>query len=341
MRFKIKELVYVNIGYIAVSLICLLYVGTSIINIEQTGKTVYEIAVDSALYFTMGILINRILDAQGLMIGSRDPRVYETMKLHNETVNRVYPYMNHMDEWCDLKNKEALFRARRNYLSRYGMRYTDYFDDDGVAKEFPFQQGKIGFYKRIYEHVKYCKYRHAVRMKLTRLSTGLLISDAGETEDPYKMGRSKSEYIKAATKKDIVVKTLIAFLIGYYSVPSLLVFNIPDLIWKLFQVGMLFAMGVMSMQSSIIFVTEEYRSRIIKKIDVLQQFENSIKEEQTHEQNKQSVGKIPDREPEREAVGGDGSFAEVLRVGAGQPESEPENQPRDLGEEPQRLHSAG
>jgi hypothetical protein len=249
--------------------------------------------------------------------------------------------MNHLDDWCEDKNAEALQRVRRNYLSRFGMRYGDYFEEDGTAKDFLAKESKNVF-TCARELIRYRRFRHAARMKLTRLSPGLLISDAGEAEDPYKMGRSKSEYIKAVTKKDLIMKFMFAFLVGYFSVPSIINFKWANLIWTLFQVGMLIGMGVFSMKTSIIFVTEEYRGRIVKKIDLLMRFEVAMKqEEQTHEQNKQSFGKIPDREPEREAVGGDGSFAEVLRVCAGQPESEPENQPRYLGEEPQRLHSAG
>lgn len=301
MGDKFKEIVRGYVGYLAVIMICAVYAATSFITIEQTGKSVQDIVRDSALYFALGILINRILDAQGIMIGSRDPRVFETMKLHNETVDRIYPYMNRLDDWCEMKNAEALQRARRNYLSRYGMRYSEYFDEDGTAKEFVSKTTKTAF-AWLREVFRYRRFRHAARIKLTQLSPGLLISDAGEADDPYKMGRSKSEYIKAVTKKDIVIKTMFAFLIGYFSVPSIINFNWANLIWTLFQVCMLIGMGVFSMKTSIIFVTEEYRGRIVKKIDVLMQFEISIKEE---EKNHGKYQQLPDHNPkeDQESVG--------------------------------------
>ena len=126
------------------------------------------------------------------------------------------------------------------------------------------------------------------RMKLTQITAGLLISDAGEADDPYAMGRSKPEYIKAATKKDIVVKSLTALLFGYYGVSLITDFSWANLIWMVLQAGILICMGVFSMQTSIIYVTDEYRGRIIKKIDLLEQFEISIKEEERNNEYKNS-----------------------------------------------------
>jgi hypothetical protein len=294
MGDKLKDIVRGYAGYLAVFMICAVYAATSFITIEQTGKSAQDIIRDSALYFALGILINRILDAQGIMIGSRDPRVFETMKLHNEIVDRIYPYMNHLDDWCEDKNAEALQRARRNYLSRFGMRYSDYFEEDGTAKDFLAKESK-NIFTCTRELIRYRRFRHAARMKLTLLSPGLLISDAGEAEDPYKMGRSKSEYIKAVTKKDLIMKFMFAFLVGYFSVPSIINFKWANLIWTLFQVGMLIGMGVFSMKTSIIFVTEEYRGRIVKKIDLLMRFEVAMKQE---DKEHGRIGQIPNYNPE-------------------------------------------
>lgn len=327
MGDKLKDFVRGYIGYLTVAVICLAYIATSFIRIEETGKTVERIVADSMLYFILGILINRIFDAQGLMIGSRDPRVFQTLKRHNEVVDRIYPFMNHLDDWCEYKNGVALKRARRNYLSRFGMKYADYFDEDGTAKEFEFKERHYSLQSKLHEKMQYRRFRHAARMKLTQISAGLLISDAGDTEDPYAMGRSKPEYIKAATKKDIVVKSLTALLFGYYGVSLITDFNWANLIWMVLQAGILIGMGVFSMQTAIIFVTEEYRGRIIKKIDLLEQFEVSIKEEERknernngkyEEQEKEvAPGELPGNESDPESVRGQETAGSVLQDGAG------------------------
>lgn len=284
MSDKLKDFMRGYIGYLAVGVICAVYVATAFVRIEETGKTVERIIADGMLYFVLGILINRIFDAQGLMIGSRDPRVFETLKLHNEIVDRVYPFMNRLDNWCEYKNAMALKRARKSYLSRHGMRYSDYFDEDGTAKEFVFSK-KCSFR----QYAKYRRFRRAARMKLTQITAGLLISDAGEPNDPYAMGRSKPEYIKATTRKDIVIKSLTAMLFGYYGVSLITDFSWANLIWMALQAGILICMGVFSMQTSIIYVTDEYRGRIIKKIDILEQFEISIKQEERKHGNHSNI----------------------------------------------------
>ena len=302
MGDKLKDFMRGYIGYLAVAIICAAYIATAFVQIEATGKTTERVVADGMLYFILGILINRIFDAQGLMIGARDERVYETMKLHNEIVDRIYPFMNRLDDWCEERNNIAIKRVRRNYLSRHGMRYSDYFDEEGTATEFEFTKD-TGIRRKIREYIKYRRFRHATKIKLTQITAGLLISDAGEADDPFSMGRSKPEYIKAATKKDIIIKSLTAMLFGYFGVSLITDFSWANLIWVALQSGILIGMGVFSMQTSIIYVTDEYRGRIIKKIDLLEQFETSIKEEeQKHDnshQNKEdgiSVGEIPCRE---------------------------------------------
>lgn len=316
MGDKLKDFMRGQVGYLAVGVICAAYVATAFIRIEETGKTTERIIADGMLYFILGILINRIFDAQGLMIGSRDPRVYETMKLHNEIVDRVYPFMNRLDNWCEWKNATALKRARKSYLSRHGMRYSDYFDEDGVAKDFEYS--KTG--SRFRQYIKYRRFRHAMRMKLTQITAGLLISDAGEPNDPYAMGRSKPEYIKATTRKDIVVKSLTAMMFGYYGVSLITDFSWANLIWMVLQAGILICMGVFSMQTSIVYVTDEYRGRVIKKIDLLEQFEISIKEDEKshgkkHQQKEIAPGTVSAGQADRESVGKHENSGELLSNG--------------------------
>ncbi len=326
MNDKLKRFMSGNVGYMAVGIMCTIYMASSFIKITETGKTIEQIVAEGLLFFVMGILINRLLDVQGIIIGSKDPRVFETMKLHNQIVDRIYPVINQLDKWCDEKNAEALARARRNYLSRYGMHYDNYFEADGTAREFIPKNGRgiVGIFK---EFARYRRFRHAAGIKLTQISSGLLISDAGEENDVYAMGRSKSQYLKAVTKKDVLTKSLTAFLIGYFGVERLMNFSWENMIWTALQVGVLVGMGVVSMFSSIIFVTDEYRGRIIKKIDVLQQFEISIKQEEKkhehHQKNEITAGELSCGEPERGAIGGAEPVGQALRSVAESAEPQP------------------
>ena len=281
MGEKLRDLFRLYIGYLAVALVSVAYIATAFITVGTSEKSFWQILADGFLTFLLGILINRIFDMQGMMTGDRDERVLRTALLHNETVDRVAPYMDRLEDWCEERNREALRKVRKNILVRHGMRYDDYFDADGYAKDFVFKETYKNRKERRMDMRRFRCYQKAVFLKLTQLSAGMLISDGGRPDDPYFMGRTKPEYAKTTLKQDVVAKILTAALFGYFGVSLLQDFSIANLIWTVLQVGMFLVMGVIKMQQSTLFVTDEYRGRIIKKIDVLQLFEISTKEEKS------------------------------------------------------------
>ncbi len=278
MNEKWKDLLRNYVGYVAVFLISAFYVCMSFVEITETHKSVARILADGVVAFMVGVMINRVFETQGILNGERDGRVMSASRLHNEIVDRVIPQFDRLEAWCEQKNRETQVRVRRQYLSLCGERYEDYFDEDGLPKSFSSRpsrtlRGKAAEWKRRF------RYNRAVTLPLTQLCAALLISDAGDARDPYYMGRSKREYVRQSSKADVVTKLLTAFLFGYYGVTLIHEFSAAALIWTLFQVGVFLAMGVLRMQSSQIYVTDEYRGRINKKIDVLQQFETDLKKE--------------------------------------------------------------
>jgi hypothetical protein len=284
---RIKDFFRNNLGFFAVGFVALSYVATSFITIEESGKSVWQIIADGTVVFILGILINRIFEVQGIVQGDRDPRVRKTSELHGEIVEQISSHMNELDDWCEQKNEEALLRIRRRYLAAHGMRYDQFFDEDGIAKPYPFKSRYVSRRERWHDAWQYRRYRRAVTMKLTRLTASLLISDGGDADDPYYMGRSKVEYEKSTFKGDVITKTATALLFGYYGVSMIQNFSWANLIWMILQVGIFLVMGVVKLQQAQLYVTDEYRARIIKKIDVLEMFANdmNIKIERREEKN--------------------------------------------------------
>lgn len=289
MNEKVKDFLKTNVGTLAVALVSLAYIATALITIDKSDKSVVRILADGMVAFLVGFLINCLFNTQGILLGDRDERVQKTIALHNTVVDRIAPYMDSLEDWCEKKNSEALRRARRHYLARYGIRYDDYFEDDGVAKPFAFSESFSSRRARIQELRIYRRYRRAVELQLTRLTPGLLISDGGRQNDPYYMGRSKIEYEKSAVGRDVLKKIATAILFGYYSVSMIQNFDPASLIWMVLQVALFITTGVLTMLQSQAFIVGEYRSRIIKKIDVLELFEISIKKEDGKNGSCQSV----------------------------------------------------
>lgn len=292
MGEKAREFLKKNIGYMVVGLVSAIYIATSVITMGKTGKTFGEIVADGAIVLFLGMFINRIFDLQGMMNGDREVRVQETIRLHGEAVVRISPYLDRLDKWCEDKNDEALKMQRTKILASEGMRYDVYFDEKGGAKPFFVNKDRLkDKFLRVDEIKRLRCFRKALRLKLTPLTASGLTSEGGKKQDPYYLGRTKSQYERGTTISDVITKVIIACLFGYYGAELVQDFSYADLIWKALQIGIFFITGVIKMYQSYMFVVDEYRGRIVKKIDNLQKFENYINFEKTTEVEENGVEK--------------------------------------------------
>lgn len=284
MNEKVKVFFRQNIGYFVVGLVSIIYIATAFIAIGKTGKTVAEIIADGAIVFALGLFINRVFDLQGMMNADREEKVQATYRLHNETVVKISPYIDRLDKWCGIKNEQNLKVQRTRILATAGMRYDDCFDKNGAVKDFKINEEKLKNKTLRKDEIKRIRcFRKALRLKLTPMTAGSLTSEGGRAQDPYFFGRTKAQYETQTSVKDIIFKVLIACIFGYYGADLIRDFSYANLIWKALQVGIFLVMGVIKMYNSYIFVVEEYRGRIIKKIDNLQMFENYITKNNSEE----------------------------------------------------------
>lgn len=277
MGEKTKEFFRNNIGYMIVAVVAAIYIATSVITMGRTGKTIGEIISDGAIVLFLGVFINRIFDLQGMINGERQERVQNTVMLHGEIVTRISPHIDKLDKWCEKQNDEALKVQRTRILAGEGMKYSDYFDESGVAKNFIIDEAKLKNKLSRCDELRRIKcYRKALRLKLTPITAGSLTSEGGRKQDPFFFGRTKSQYERQVAVKDLISKIAVACLFGYYGAELVQDFSWASLVWKVLQVGIFLTMGVIKMYQSYMFVTDEYRGRIVKKIDNLQKFENYI-----------------------------------------------------------------
>lgn len=277
MNEKVKDFFKQNIGYFVVALVSAVYIATAFITIDETGKTIGEIIADTAIVFFLGFFINRVFDLQGMMNGDQDERVQKTIAVHGETVVKISPYIDKLDEWCNIKNKENLKLQRTKILASEGMKYSDYFDDDGTAKGFVPDKDKLkDKLLRKIEKAKLRCFKKALHLKLTPLSAGGLTSEGGKHQDPYNFGRTKQQYETRTSIRDIITKVAIAGIFGYYGVRLIQDFSYANLIWNGLQVVIFILMGCIKMYNSYIFVTDEFRGRAVKKTNNLEMFYNYI-----------------------------------------------------------------
>ncbi len=270
------EMFYKNAGYIVVALISIVYVASSLINISKSGKTVYEIIGAGVLSLIVGIMINGVFRSMGVRRGDEDERTIATNELHAKTVEEISPYIDKLDEFCERENKRALREIRTRILAREGMKYSEFFDEDGNSIGKPqFECVENGL--NADQKVKEKTYKKALRVKLKPLMSSNLTSDGVKASDPFDFGKSKREFTVQRNASDVIIKLLMAIIFGYFGVSLSSEINVASLIWNGLQIVLYVTGGVIQMYNSYMWIVDDYRGSVVKKIDYLQKFKNCIK----------------------------------------------------------------
>ena len=282
----IAEGFYKNAGYLVVVLISLVYVASSLINISKTGKSIYEIIASGVLSLIVGIMINGVFRSVGIRKGDEDERTVATNTLHAKTVDEITPVIDNLDKFCENEHKRALREIRTRILASEGMKYSDYFDVDGAAINEGYKRPNIEPHstqvgrhllhsthkEELVEKAKEKAFKKALKVKLTPLVSSNLTSDGVKANDPFNFGKSKKEYTSRMNASDILIKLIMAIIFGYFGVSLAREVNIASIIWNALQIILYVAGGVIQMYTSYMWVVDDYRGSVVKKIDYLQKF---------------------------------------------------------------------
>ena len=273
------ENLYKNAGYYSVTLISLIYIASSLIMISKTGRSVYEIIGNGFLSLVVGSLINGSLRNIGIRRGEEDERTVATVGLHAEAVEEIVPYIDRLDEYCDIENKKAIKIIRAKILAGAGLKYEDCFDENGVCKDKDIDElcrgGACSSRDReIRKRVRQRKraYKKAVNLKCKRLVASNLTSDGGDFGNPFDFGKSKREYTRSRSTSDMLLRAIMAIIFGCFGVTLVSEINFATIIWNSLQIVMYISSGIIGMYSTYMWIVDDYRQGVIKKIDHLQKF---------------------------------------------------------------------
>lgn len=272
---KFKDFMRNNYLYFFVFVGCFAYIISGLIKIQGTGKTVGEIFASGGLALFFGFFISQLLGMQGMIKGDMNAKVVETNSLHGRTVDEVVQHMDKLDAWCAVESTKAMQNIRRKILSRQGLKYSDYFDEEDNAREVLFNLRIEDKTLRKREWDKYKVFHKAIRAKITPLTTSALTSGGEKTKDPFSLGKTKKDYSTGTASKNIVTKIMCAVLFGCYGV-GMVDFSPAILIWTVLQVAVFLIMGAMKFVNSYFFVVDDLRKRTIRQIDILQKFKADI-----------------------------------------------------------------
>ena len=262
------EGLYKNEGYLVVFLISLVYIASSLIMISKTGKSIVEIVGTGFLSLIVGALISSAFRSIGIRRGEDDERTVSTNLLHARAVEEVIPYIDMLDDYCEEENARLIKRIRTRILARVGLKYDDCFDECGVVKELKTDTCATKKQRRAQKSAV----RKSINLKIKHLSASSLTSDGAEYDNPYDFGRTKREFSKGKGVYDAVARIIMALIFGYFGVTLVSEINIATIIWNTLQIIMYVTGGVIGMYSAYMFIVDDYRMSVIKKIDQLQKF---------------------------------------------------------------------
>lgn len=263
------ESLYKNAGYYCVGLISLIYIAGSLILISKTGKSIYEIIGTGFISMVVGSLINGSLRSVGVRRGEENEKMIEAQKNHAEVLCQVSPHLDKLEEFCDSENKNAIKKIRIKILAAVGLKYNDCFDENGVCKELLLTQDR----KNRRKNRKIMRaYRKAVNLKIKELTVDALTFECGNTDNPFDFGKSKREFSKSKNATDIITRVIMAIIFGYFGVTLVSEINFATIIWNALQIVMYITSGVVGMYSTYMWIVDDYRQGILKKIEYLNRF---------------------------------------------------------------------
>lgn len=271
------EMLYKNAGYLAVLLISIAYITSSLVTISKTGKSAIEIIGTSVLSFIVGTLITSSFRSIGVSKGENSDVMVSTNKLHGNAVDEITPHIDRLDEYCERENKEALKRIRTKILAKAGLKYEDCFDENGIALEIKIdykscQPSAVSREEKKKIRQKKRAYNRAVHLRFKPLLASNLTSDGVSAENPFDFGSTKKTYTTQKNITGTFSRVLTAIIVGYFSVSLATSVDYATLIWNSLQIVMYIVGGVIQMYASYNWIVDDYRQSIIKKIDYLQKF---------------------------------------------------------------------
>lgn len=281
---KVKHFISSNVPELLIVIGCVVRCLCGVFTIERTGDALADIISDSLLESLMGILIVNLFGISGINKGKQNPKVVAAAKLHSDVVDRITPFIDELDYWCnEYKNIPRLKHMRARILSHYGIKYDDVFDGNGVYKdpEFFFDETKpyetkkarrAAYRKalRSYRHKKQgCK--RALSAKITVLSLDSLTNATQKENDPNSLGRSMKDFLRKSMLVSIPLAIGVGILFKMFRPGT--EYDVSRLFWQVLQVATYCMSGGFKWYGSFTFVVDEARQRTVKQINYLQEFE--------------------------------------------------------------------
>lgn len=259
------------IGFIGVFLVALTYFFWGFLDLQESGKSIQDILVDSTITLALGLSISFLMRTQGILWGMLSDIVLSVLETFGLTVKSARPHFKYGVRFVRLKNKEALEDVRRQTLDRVGLEYDKYFKDGKYIGCLLRPTAEMNKDERAFVRVQNTAIKDCLRTKITMLSWQDVISDNGKANDPNYLGGDVKRFMASTSIKNILSSLVLTLVFSYYTYELFQNFRWEDLYWKAIQVLTFTVLGFVTLYFSYMFITTDYRSRKTKQINLLEE----------------------------------------------------------------------
>ncbi|MGE4320288.1 MAG: hypothetical protein AB7E61_02425 [Acholeplasmataceae bacterium] len=270
MKDKTKEWLFYNFGYLGAFFVSIAYGIWGLITLEETGKTALQIIGDIGIAIAIGFLLVTLLKIQGLIKGRQNADFIQVMRDFILALTNAVPFFKYLFRYITMQNNQAYIIVRTSILSKRGMKYNDYFDDEGRF---------IGSYEKIesddsndVKSLKIAKNKaitQCMNLSITTLSPNDITADNGKPLDPLYLGETQESWLMRTSISGLLITVLMALLFGWFAPDFIEGFDYGSLIWKVIQLVSFTISGLIQMYLAWLFITGPFKNRFIKKTNHL------------------------------------------------------------------------
>lgn len=250
-----------NIYNFLIVIVCFVFLFREMIEISESGKTIPSIIADSFISFLMGFTLDTIFSRKGIEAAKNSVSYMALMETYGKEISKTDPYIDKLDDWCEEKNEENLIKAQKQYLRKARIKYEDF----AVMTKEECCKTK--------EQKKFWK--KAENVKIRKLSADNLLLEMNTQYDKGKKEQTILEYEKSQDFKKIISKVLLSVIFGYFTITYVRDFG--QLLWGAINLGCWILLALTRYTADYMYVKEVHQNVIRRKINLLIEFNNSVK----------------------------------------------------------------
>lgn len=280
---KAYDFIKSNLINVIVVLTSLVYIFYSVVVLEPTDLSVWDVILKSLFGIAFGFAIKQLLGESGLNKGHASLIWQNNLEKYRESCNLANDYIERVDNFYYHEEMDKKRNLRRTYLMGYKLRYEWFFDEKGNYIGKQEKRSTNGLKQRIELNRTYIingesklltrKQNQCLKKCIKLKIYNLNLFSEYTTEMSADTKREKTDLDQRAKlfRKNAIAAILTAVM-GVYFLPSLTNFNWGKVIVSIFQVCMWVSCGIMQLYSNYNYVVIEKVNKLTRKKELIVKF---------------------------------------------------------------------